>query len=341
MTTPHPRRRFFRYSLRTLFVVVTVFCLWMGWQVKRAKDQGQAVKAIQEAGGRVTYRYQDDNPARRNAPYPYPPWLSEFLGEDLLLTVVGVYVEGTKVDDGKFEELSEHLRRLPKLRWLELRNSRVTDRGLACVSELRTLERLYVRNYVDENTPPISVTDAGFVHFRNLSRLTTLTLTNGDITGTGLKHVVGFPNLKLVDLRNTKLTDDALSHLSSQKRLKSLILSHTPITNAGLRHLQPLTGLEELFLFDTKVTDVGMEILPAMKNLRTLDLMQTNISDAGLVHLEGLINLQRLDVRYTKVTDEGVEKLQQALPNCQIEYTGKDGVDRTLQPATVSQTPQQ
>ena len=30
MTTTHPKRRFFRYSLRTLMLVVTVFCIWMG-----------------------------------------------------------------------------------------------------------------------------------------------------------------------------------------------------------------------------------------------------------------------------------------------------------------------
>ena len=26
-----PKRRWFRFSLRTLFVVVTVFCVWLGW----------------------------------------------------------------------------------------------------------------------------------------------------------------------------------------------------------------------------------------------------------------------------------------------------------------------
>jgi len=28
-----PKRRWFRFSLRTLFVVVTVFCLWLGYHV--------------------------------------------------------------------------------------------------------------------------------------------------------------------------------------------------------------------------------------------------------------------------------------------------------------------
>ena len=46
MTTdqPKPRRRWLQFSLRTLFVVVTVFCVWMGLVTKAARDQRQAVE---------------------------------------------------------------------------------------------------------------------------------------------------------------------------------------------------------------------------------------------------------------------------------------------------------
>jgi hypothetical protein len=37
------------------------------------------------------------------------------------------------------------------------------------------------------------------------------------------------------------------------------------------------------------------------------------------VYLEGLNKLECLLLGGTKVTDDGVKKLQQALPNCQIE----------------------
>ena len=43
---PKPRRRFFRYSLRTLMIVVTVFCVWVGVIAKAAREQRLAVEAI-------------------------------------------------------------------------------------------------------------------------------------------------------------------------------------------------------------------------------------------------------------------------------------------------------
>ncbi len=51
--TPTPNRRWLRFSLRTLFVVVTVLACWLGWQLFVIRDR-QAVKAhIEERGGLV------------------------------------------------------------------------------------------------------------------------------------------------------------------------------------------------------------------------------------------------------------------------------------------------
>ncbi len=75
-----------------------------------------------------------------------------------------------------------------------------------------------------------------------------------------------------------------------------------------------------LSLSSPYVTDAGVAHLKGLANLRQLYLFGTKVSDAGLEHLKGLTNLRRLDLYRTKVTDEGVKKLQQALPNCEIEY---------------------
>jgi hypothetical protein len=37
--TPAPHRRWFRFSLRTLFVVVTVFACWLGWNVNAVQKR--------------------------------------------------------------------------------------------------------------------------------------------------------------------------------------------------------------------------------------------------------------------------------------------------------------
>ncbi len=65
-----PRRRFFRYSLRTLMIVVAVFCVWLGFTAKRARDQRLAVEAIRAVHGGISFQHQLD----RTDP-PGPEWL--------------------------------------------------------------------------------------------------------------------------------------------------------------------------------------------------------------------------------------------------------------------------
>jgi hypothetical protein len=46
--------------------------------------------------------------------------------------------------------------------------------------------------------------------------------------------------------------------------------------------------------------------------------------DGGLAHLEGLTDLQSLHLFGAKITHAGLEKLQQALPDCNIWYYPAD-----------------
>ena len=41
MTAPNRRWFRFAFSLRTLFVVVTVLCLWLGWNVQQVQERGR------------------------------------------------------------------------------------------------------------------------------------------------------------------------------------------------------------------------------------------------------------------------------------------------------------
>ena len=48
-----PWRRFLRFSVRGMIVVVLVIGGWLGWLVRSARIQREAVAAIEEAGGRL------------------------------------------------------------------------------------------------------------------------------------------------------------------------------------------------------------------------------------------------------------------------------------------------
>lgn len=66
MTTPAtPRRRWFSFSLRTLFVLVTVlgvFLTWLGVQLKWIQDRKEALKWLADGHGMFHEGFEDRMP---------------------------------------------------------------------------------------------------------------------------------------------------------------------------------------------------------------------------------------------------------------------------------------
>jgi len=60
--TDAPRHRWFRYSLRTFFVVLTIFGVWLGVQVKWIRDRHEALKSITDRGGAFHEGFSDRMP---------------------------------------------------------------------------------------------------------------------------------------------------------------------------------------------------------------------------------------------------------------------------------------
>jgi hypothetical protein len=67
-----PRRRW-SFTLRTLFVVVTMFGCWLGWQAKTVHDRLAVKRQLEAAGG---YAWPNDDESQRS----WPRW-RRFLGD--------------------------------------------------------------------------------------------------------------------------------------------------------------------------------------------------------------------------------------------------------------------
>jgi hypothetical protein len=94
--TSRPWRRFLRFSVRGLIVVVLVVGGWLGWIVRSARIQRDAVAAITKTGGEVNYNWEwrDGVPVPRAQPWA-PRWLVDLLGVDYLGHVTRVsYLRG-------------------------------------------------------------------------------------------------------------------------------------------------------------------------------------------------------------------------------------------------------
>jgi len=223
-----PKHRWFRFSLRTLLIVVVLLSLPLGWFVRQAQRQRKAVEAIRKAGGLVWYDYEldEDGFSTGTEEPPTPAWLRELIGDDFFLDVVGV---GVAEDTGVGDVVLEHVKGLTKLEYLVLGGSPITDDGL-------------------ENA-------------KGLTRLDGLVLLGTQVTDDGLEHLKGLTELEWLELSFTQVTDDGLVHLAGLERLKWLGLSRTDVTDRGLEHLKGLRELQQLELSGTQVTQQGIDEL--------------------------------------------------------------------------------
>ena len=166
MSLTRPWRRFLRVSVRGAIVVVLLCGIWLGWLVRTARVQRDAVRAITAAGGLVRYNWgwKKANPTMviKRAD---PGWLADLIGVDYVGHVTVVWLtaspsvsDATMIQVGRLTRLQQlrldqssikdtwlgHLSGLKQLASLNLDGTRISDQGLARLSPLTKLSALYL-----------------------------------------------------------------------------------------------------------------------------------------------------------------------------------------------------
>jgi|SRR6185437_11269524 len=108
----NPSRRYLTFSLRTLFILLTVFAVWLGVVVRRAAEQREAVKAIEALGGYVIYDGQaPSGDAKRPAG---SAWLRRTVGDDFFRDACKAGFDYSPPNSDILKAI-RHLKRLRKL----------------------------------------------------------------------------------------------------------------------------------------------------------------------------------------------------------------------------------
>jgi Leucine-rich repeat (LRR) protein len=242
---PKRKRRWFQFSLRTLFVFILICAVaasWLGRKIERKREEQVAVTAIAESGSIVRYDGSKFEPTG-------PKWLRRLLGNGFFSEVSGI--EFHKATDAQLEYLDAlpqlqyltltgnditdagliHLKGLTQLRSLFLEKTKITDAGLAELQDLPHLEALYLWK--------TKVTDAGLERLKELTGLMDLQLDSCNVTDAGLKNIKGLLRLGRLSLSETLVTDHGLAYLKGLKQLRLLkLINNTSVTDAGVADLQ-------------------------------------------------------------------------------------------------------
>jgi internalin A len=166
----HPWRRFLRFSVRGLIVFVIVVGAGLGWIVRQAHVQRDAVAAIQKAGGSVYYDWEwsNGNVIPEGKPWA-PQFLVDFIGVDYFGHISSATIDGE------------------------------TDAVIAEIERLIRLQRLV---FIGS-----SISDSGLAHLKGLNNLSTLYLGDGQVTNAGLEHLNGLTKLRMLCFARNTITE--------------------------------------------------------------------------------------------------------------------------------------
>ncbi|MDO4558432.1 MAG: hypothetical protein Q4C47_05665, partial [Planctomycetia bacterium] len=159
---------------------------------------------------------------------------------------------------------------------------RLTVKSLEVIANLTRLESLNLRGWVWLNDPDLEclstltrmrelnldgcrgLSDHGLVYIRPMKELEEIVLANGIWSNLAASLLVEFPELRRVDLHNSRVNDDGIHYLVSLPRLTELNLSGCPgVRDDGARLFATQESLRLLLLPGSVSEDVVRELSAA------------------------------------------------------------------------------
>jgi hypothetical protein len=213
------RRRWLSFSLRVLFVLITLVCLALGWLVNRCECQRLSVAAIRAAGGDVRYEpiyLHSCCGGYDTQPFTWRRWMDrrgfpiDYYSE---VERVQIFIANTS----------------PKLQHL---------------AAVRGCSRLTIAG---------SVRDDDLAVLRHLPNLHELILNDTNISDAAMPHIARCRNLTWLSVDRTNITDAGLAYIAQCRNLTCLNFNYTSVTDQGLKHFRELP-LRTLRLHGTSPT---------------------------------------------------------------------------------------
>jgi len=272
------------------------------------------------------------------------------LDDELLQTVAGLSslesldLYDFEMTDEDLKRVVAALRRPQKLQVIRLRNTSITDQGLAILSRCPSLQMIEIdgsrirgtdlsqlsslkiayltlqRSQVGDDAIPKLVSQWG-------GSLRQVQLDGNPLTDAGLSRLDGCPGLDVLGIGGTRVTPEGVRALVSRQTMSGVIFNDLPWTMQDLASFNfGLKNPYQLELAGWNIDDNDLKSLPQMPGLTILDLSRTKITDAGLKELARFPKLMMVKLDGTQVTIKGLTELGKVLTTPGQISIGKTGV---------------
>ena len=161
------------------------------------------------------------------------------------------------------------------------------------------------------------VTDNGLAQLGAMPELQYLSAGNGFITGTCLRHLLGCKKLWGLRLGGAEVNNESLRYLQNFPCLTHLGVMNMNLSLSGLEHVSKCRGISSLDIdYNYQIDDKALPLLLKFPKLRTLSVKETKISLAALESLgkHGVIAIG-LPKPFGDYTPSEQRRIKKAFPN--------------------------
>jgi hypothetical protein len=244
-----PSRRWLRFSLRFLMLLIAVVAIPLAWKVNRVRNQRAVIAEIRKLPGFMFYDYERNygvGISTSSGP-PGPEWLRDLLGIDYFADVVHVNISGPQVTDETLHRLAS----LPHLQLLGAESDNITDQGVAVLARSKDLFSVGVTSK--------QLTVASVDHLQGLPKLYWLACSGQQVDDSWVPHIVELKTVQCIQLTDARVSDRGIAELVRMPLLHGIYFSDMPISDATLDQLHGMTKLTRLGLHQTQATKEGVK----------------------------------------------------------------------------------
>ena len=242
----------------------------------------------------------------------------------------------------------KHLYGLKKLEMLDLRDTKVTPKGIAALQKalpnckLESNFKAAMLNGSPKTEREIAewiIRIGGRVAVNRISCkqlaeipdgtvvIDTINLREKNLKDLDLAPLAHLKKLEVIYLDSNPISDTALQYFGELSLLNTLSLPKTKMTGDGLKYLAGLSKLLTLDMAGAAITNSGLKDIGQLQSLLSLNIsVNPEIGDAGLAHLATLTGLKKIFAhRNPNITDAGLKHLQ-GMQELELLSLGSTGI---------------